>query len=93
VFTNYYVDVLGSAFLKNLVALPGSPISFFSYLYIGWVQRKFSTKALWIFGEHEKDVTSILVYFFGIIGGKGAKGNYLKKWGNVRGICGKGFYL
>jgi len=78
--TNYYVDVLGSAFLKNLVALPGSPISFFSYLYIGWVQRKFSTKALWIFGEHEKDVTSILVYFFGIIGGKGAKGNYLKKW-------------
>jgi Na+/melibiose symporter-like transporter len=78
--TNYYVDVLGSAFLKNLVALPGSPISYFSYLYIGWVESKFSTKALWIFGEHEKDVTSILVYFFGIIGGKGAKGNYLKKW-------------
>jgi Na+/melibiose symporter-like transporter len=78
--TNYYVDVLGSAFLKDLVAIPGIPSSFISYTYIGWAQRRFSTKSLWIFGEHNKDVMNILVYIFGTIGGKGRHGNYLKKW-------------
>lgn len=78
--TNYYCDVLGSAFLKTLVALPASPASYLSYLYIGKVQQIFSTKALWIFGEHEKNITNIMIYLFGIIGGKGKGGNYLKKW-------------
>ncbi len=77
--TNYYVDVLGSAAIKNMIALVNAPISYVSYMYIGWAQRKFPTKALWIFGEHNKDATNILVYFFGMIGGKGGKGNYLKK--------------
>lgn len=78
--TNYYVDVLGSAFFKDLITLPGIPTSFLSYTYIGWAQRKFSTKSLWIFGEHERDIMGILVYLFGTIGGKGKRGNYLKKW-------------
>ncbi|NLO45584.1 MAG: hypothetical protein GX107_03670 [Clostridiales bacterium] len=78
--TNYYVDVLGSALFKDLITIPGIPSSFLSYAYIGWAQRRFSTKSLWIFGEHEKDVMGILVYMFGIIGGKGKNGNYRKKW-------------
>ena len=77
--TNYYVDVLGSAAIKNMISLVNAPISYVSYMYIGWAQRKFPTKALWIFGEHNKDVTNIFIYFFGMIGGKGGNGNYLKK--------------
>lgn len=76
--SNYYIDVLGSASIGNLIILPGAPLSVLSYSYVPWAQRKFSTRALWIFGEHERDITSILVFLIGCIGGAGPSGSYRK---------------
>ena len=75
---NYYIDVLGAASISNIILLPGMPLSLWSYTFIGKVQERFSTKALWIFGDHERDVTSILVFLFGLIGGRGKGGFYNK---------------
>lgn len=73
---NYFTDVLGSISIKNVIILPGAPLSIMSYSYIAWAQKKFSTKALWIFGDLQKNLTDLLVFFIGIIGGTGKKGFY-----------------
>lgn len=77
---NYFVDVLGSASIKNVIILPGAPMSLLSYSYVPWAQKKFSTKALWIFGDISKDLTNIMVYLIGIIGGRGTHGFYNNLW-------------
>ena len=74
--TNYFVDVLGSISLHTVIGLPGAPLSVMSYGYIAWAQKKFSTKALWIFGDLQKNIADILIFFVGIIGGTGKKGFY-----------------
>ncbi len=66
---NYFIDVLGSASLRNIIIIPGMPLSFFSYTYFNKVHDRFSTKALWIFGRHLKDVLSLCIFAFGSIGG------------------------
>lgn len=73
---NYFTDVLGSISIKNVIILPGAPLSVMSYSYIAWAQKKFSTKALWIFGDLQKNLTDLLVFLIGIIGGAGKKGFY-----------------
>lgn len=75
---NYYIDVLGSASVQNIILIPGAPLSLLSYTYVPWAQRKFSTKTLWIFGDHERDLTSILVFLIGCVGGRGKNGLYNK---------------
>ena len=75
---NYYVDVLGSVSIKNIIILPGAPLSLASYSYVPWARKKFSTKALWIFGDISRDLTNIMVYLIGIIGGRGSGGFYRK---------------
>lgn len=77
---NYFVDVLGVASLQNIVILPGAPLSMVSYTYLPWAQKKFSTKALWIFGGIQKDITNVLIFLVGIIGGKGKSGLYRNVW-------------
>jgi len=66
---NYYIDVLGSASLRNVVRIPGAPLSFLSYTYIDKVRARFHIKSLWIFGSHLKDLFSLLVFVIGSLGG------------------------
>jgi len=66
---NYYIDVLGSASLRNVVRLPGAPLSFLSYTYINKVRHRFHIKTLWIFGAHLKDLFSLLIFAVGSLGG------------------------
>lgn len=71
---NYYIDVLGSLFIKNIVNIPTIPTYYFSFTYISWARKKFSTKQLWIFSLHFDNILSIIVFFLGSIGGKGTGG-------------------
>lgn len=75
---NYYIDVLGSSSLRNIVTIPGAPLSFVSYSYINKVREKFSIKSLWIFGTHLKDVLALIIFVVGSMGGIGANGIYRK---------------
>ncbi len=75
---NYYIDVLGSASYRNIVMLPGAPLSFLSYSYFPWIRSKISTKANWIIGQHLKDACSVVIFLVGSIGGKGTAGLYRK---------------
>ncbi len=77
-WNNYYVDVLGSISIKTVVGIPGAPISFLSYAYVNWAKRKFSTKGLWIFGQHMINIVDVLVFLVGSIGGKGSGGFFRK---------------
>ena len=74
----YYIDVLGSASIKNVVGIPGGLVSPISYTYVNKLKRRFSTKWLWIVGGDIGDWLMGLVFFVGLIGGKGAKGWYNK---------------
>ena len=64
----YYKDVLGAASLRNVVRLPGAPLSFLSYTYINKVRARFPIKGLWIFGSHLKDLFSIAIFAIGSMG-------------------------
>ena len=76
---NYYIDVLGSASIKNIVGIPGAFTVNLSYAYIPWARRKFSTKLLWIVGGSWGDFLMMIVFFIGSIGGIGPNGWYNKK--------------
>lgn len=75
---NYYIDVLGSASIKNIVRILGTPMSFISFSYVPWARKKFSTRTLWIFGTHFGDFLAVFVFFFGSIGGHGKNGLFRK---------------
>lgn len=75
---NYYIDVLGSASIKNVVRVIGAPMSFVSFSYVSWARKRFSTKALWIFGSHFGDLLAVTVFFVGSIGGQGKNGLFRK---------------
>lgn len=66
---NYYIDVLGSESLRNLIRIPGGPLSFLSYSYINKARARFSIKWLWIAGSHVKDLFSLLIFALGSVGG------------------------
>jgi len=75
---NYYIDVLGSASIKNVVRVLGAPMSFVSFPYVTWARRHFSTKALWIFGAHFGDLLAVMIFLIGSAGGKGKNGVFRK---------------
>jgi Na+/melibiose symporter-like transporter len=75
---NYYIDVLGSASIKNVVRVIGAPMSFVSFSYVTWARKRFSTKSLWIFGSHLGDLLAVIVFFVGSIGGRGQNGLFRK---------------
>lgn len=77
---NYFTDVLGVVSLQNIIVIPGAPLSFMSYAYLPWAQKRFSTKSLWIWGGIQKEITNILLFLIGIVGGKGRKGLYNNIW-------------
>lgn len=75
---NYYIDVLGSASIKNVVRVIGAPMSFVSFSYVTWARQKFSTRTLWIFGAHFGDFLAVIVFLVGSIGGRGENGLFRK---------------
>jgi len=78
--TNYYIDVLGAASIKNIVGIPGGLNSSLSFLYVPWARRRFPTKLLWIVGGSFSDFLMAIVFFFGSIGGRGENGWYRDIW-------------
>jgi len=65
----YYRDVLGALTLRDLVRLPGGPLSFLSYTYLSKARGRYPIKWLWIFGQHAKDVCSLVIFAVGSLGG------------------------
>jgi len=66
---HYYIDVLGAESYRNLVILPGAPLSFASYAYINQIRERFSIKWLWIVGSHTRQLVSLIVFAIGSVGG------------------------
>jgi len=67
---NYYIDVLGSMALRDLIRLPGAPVSFLSYTYIHKARAKLPMKVLWIGGQHLEDLMSLATFAIGAGGGR-----------------------
>jgi len=64
----YYPEVLGSITLRNVIRLPGAPLSFLSYAYFGKLRERMSIKTLWIVGSHLKDWCSLVIFIIGSFG-------------------------
>lgn len=73
---NYFIDVLGYSSFFTLVEIPSIPICHISYTYIGWMRKKFSSRALWALSSNFDNFQRILTFALGCIGGKGANGWY-----------------
>ena len=65
---NYYIDVLGSESLRNIVRLPGGPVSFLSYTYINKLRANIPIKWLWIFGANLKNIVNVFIMIIGSFG-------------------------
>jgi Na+/melibiose symporter-like transporter len=65
--TLYYTNVLNFSSAELIVGIPGMFVTYASYAYVGKLRERFSTKALWIFGDHFGQVLEIFVYLFGMI--------------------------
>ena len=71
----YYINVLNFSSAELVVGIPGMFVTYASYTYITKLRENFSTKALWIFGDHFGNALLLLVYLFGSI-----NKNYKKIW-------------
>ena len=69
-------DMLASFSSAELVVgVPGMFVTYASYAYVTKLREKFSTKALWIFGDHFGNFLLLAVWIFGSI-----NKNYKKTW-------------
>ena len=66
---NYFADVLQNPLLRTISTIPGAPLSYLSYVWLGKARERFSAKSLWIAGQHARDVVSILLFLVGSVGG------------------------
>jgi len=64
----YFLDVLGSLFLRDVIMIPGGFISMVSYTYLQKFRQMFSVKALWLFGMHIKEFFSLIILLTGSFG-------------------------
>ena len=71
----YYINVLNFSSAELVVGIPGMFVTYASYTYVTKLRSLFSTKALWIFGDHFGNVLLLLVFGFGSI-----NKNYKKTW-------------
>ncbi|MCL2513815.1 MAG: MFS transporter [Oscillospiraceae bacterium] len=78
IIDNYYIDVLGSASIFNIISLPGAVLTFPAFTIVTWARKRFSTRILWIIGENLGDMLTIFVFLIGSIGGRGRNGFYRK---------------
>ncbi len=76
---DYYIDVLGMSSFGTITEIPAAPISVISYGWVNRMRKRFSNKTLWIISSHMDAFINIVVFLFGIIGGKGSKGWYNSK--------------
>ncbi|MCI5591167.1 MAG: MFS transporter [Oscillospiraceae bacterium] len=73
--TLYYINVLNFSSAELVVGVPGMFVTYASYAYVTKLREKFSTKALWIFGDHFGNFLLLAVWIFGSI-----NKNYKKTW-------------
>ena len=71
---DYYIDVLGSAFLMTVVNTPSGFNGSISYAFVKPLRARFSTKSLWVFEDLYTRFWWIAVFLIGIY-----KGNYKKR--------------
>ncbi len=71
----YYINVLNFSSAELVVGIPGMFVTYASYTYITKLRQTFSTKLLWIFGDHFGNALLLLVFAFGSI-----NKNYKKTW-------------
>ncbi len=71
----YYINVLNFSSAELVVGIPGMFVTYASYTYVTKLRSMFSTKLLWIVGDHFGNALLLLVFFFGSI-----NKNYKKTW-------------
>lgn len=71
----YYINVLNFSSAELVVGIPGMFVTYASYTYVTKLREKFSTKTLWILGDHWGNFLQFLVWGFGSI-----NKNYKKTW-------------
>jgi len=80
----YTNSVLNFANFGTVSGIPGEPVHYIGYAYIGKLRQRFSTKTLWILSENISKPVYVMIYFFGMIRTKTAvRGNnrmYMKLW-------------
>jgi len=63
----YKKSTLNFANFGLVSGIPGSPVSYISFAYVGKLRQRFSTKFLWLLGDFINQPMYILIYFFGMI--------------------------
>ncbi|MCL2513446.1 MAG: MFS transporter [Oscillospiraceae bacterium] len=63
----YIKSILNFANFGLISGIPGSPVSYFSFAYVGKLREHFSTKTLWLLGDYINSPLYVGVYLFGII--------------------------
>ena len=80
----YTNSVLNFANFGTVSGIPGGPISYLGYAYLGRLRQRFSTKTLWILSENISKPVIIAIYFFGMIRTKtavrGIHRMYMQLW-------------
>ncbi len=71
----YYINVLNFSSAELVVGIPGMFVTYASYAYVTKLRSTFSTKLLWIVGDHFGNALLLLVFLFGSI-----NKNYKKTW-------------
>ncbi len=71
----YYINVLNFSSAKLVVGIPGMFVTYIGYSYVTKLREIFSTKTLWIVGDHIGGVLYIFVYMFGSV-----NKNFKKLW-------------
>ena len=67
---DYYIDVLNFASMTLVAGIPGAIINPFSFSWVPWFRRRFSTKTLYLLGTKSQSLLDIPVFLIGMIGGK-----------------------
>lgn len=67
---DYYIDVLNFASMTMVAGIPGAIINPFSFYFVPWFRRRFSTKTLYLVSTKIQPLLDIPVYLVGMIGGK-----------------------
>jgi Na+/melibiose symporter-like transporter len=77
--SNYYIDVLGYNTFGTLVEIPALPFLEFSYTRINHMRKKYSSKTLWLLSTNIDNLTNLVTFALGCIGGTGKRGWY-RSW-------------
>ena len=64
--SDYFIDVLGSTTLRELVNLPSGFVGTASYAFVPYLRKRFSSKAMWVFEDIYTRITWIAVFLIGL---------------------------